>query len=119
MATSDFGAAFKAARGKGLAVFEYNGRKYHTKTKEEMEADSSIPKAPSMAPQRAGGKDEGDRASGASEAKAPDTAVSRVMNAVEKEVDEFSGRGTTWGQTLEGRAGEAKRRLRASLGVNK
>lgn len=32
-----FGDAFKAARSAGKTVFTWNGKKYHTKTKEEME----------------------------------------------------------------------------------
>lgn len=53
MAGSDFGKAFSAARASGLAVFDFQGKKYHTKTKEEMEAavkavkPTEAPKTPS------------------------------------------------------------------------
>lgn len=54
---SDFGSAFRQARASGKAVFEWQGKKYHTKTKEEMEAmtrspapSASAPAAPAPAP---------------------------------------------------------------------
>ena len=33
---TSFGEAFKAARKAGKTVFSFNGKKYHTKTKDEM-----------------------------------------------------------------------------------
>ena len=40
MATSAFGKAFAAARKAGQKTFEFNGKKYHTRTAEESEQPS-------------------------------------------------------------------------------
>jgi len=45
MATSSFGKAFKAARDAGETEFEFNGKKYNTKYKEEVKT-SAKPAAP-------------------------------------------------------------------------
>ena len=41
----DFGSSFKEARKAGLKEFEWKGKKYHTKTKEEVELARKIKKA--------------------------------------------------------------------------
>ena len=38
---SDFGSAFKKARESGLQEFDYKGKKYHTKSKEELESQNT------------------------------------------------------------------------------
>ena len=40
-----FGSSFKEARKAGLKEFEWKGKKYHTKTKEEVELARKIKKA--------------------------------------------------------------------------
>lgn len=42
---SSFGKAFREARAAGLKEFEWNGKKYHTRTKEEEEARKKQPSA--------------------------------------------------------------------------
>ncbi len=43
MAISKFGQAFQAARKAGKKEFSFNGKKYHTKTKEEMAPKKQAP----------------------------------------------------------------------------
>lgn len=65
MATSAFGKAFASARKAGKKEFIFNGKKYHTKTKEEAaapipkdrpKAKSTTPKSPAKGPSGRGGK---------------------------------------------------------------
>jgi hypothetical protein len=58
MATSEFGKAFRAARNAGSTEFEFNGKKYNTKLKDEGEK-KAVPKEVSSAKNIT--QDEGDK----------------------------------------------------------
>lgn len=66
MATSEFGKAFAAARKGGQSSFEFNGKKYHTRTAED---DGAAKKSASDAAQR--GRSDMMKALTAAERNAP------------------------------------------------
>ncbi|CUX45946.1 hypothetical protein AGR7C_Lc120054 [Agrobacterium deltaense Zutra 3/1] len=76
---TSFGDAFKAARTAGKTTFKWQGKSYHTKTKEEMEKTKKTYSVPTPAP-----RPSNETASGAElpTSKPTSTAMSRNIVAL-------------------------------------